>query len=61
MSRYATVAKALDYMLTSWEWFARFLTDGRICLTTMPLKGKRSFLGTLMPGLAPGLVRRPGF
>lgn len=33
MSRHATVAKALDYMLTRWERFARFLTDGRICLT----------------------------
>ncbi|OYQ37094.1 IS66 family transposase [Niveispirillum lacus] len=33
MSRHATVAKALDYMLTRWERFARFLTDGRLCLT----------------------------
>jgi transposase len=33
MSRHAPVAKALDYMLTRWERFARFLTDGRICLT----------------------------
>lgn len=33
MSRHATVAKALDYMLTRWERFARLLTDGRICLT----------------------------
>jgi hypothetical protein len=27
------VAKALDYMLTRWERFTRFLDDGRICLT----------------------------
>ena len=28
-----TVAKAMDYMLRRWELFARFLDDGRICLT----------------------------
>ncbi|MFM2045111.1 MAG: hypothetical protein RLY86_3687 [Pseudomonadota bacterium] len=33
MSRHAPVAKALDYMLTRWGRFTRFLTDGRICLT----------------------------
>jgi transposase len=27
------VAKAMDYMLTRWEAFTRFLDDGRICLT----------------------------
>ena len=27
------VAKAMDYMLRRWELFARFLDDGRICLT----------------------------
>ncbi|WP_143018399.1 IS66 family transposase, partial [Belnapia rosea] len=33
MSRHAEVGKAMDYMLTRWEAFCRFLTDGRICLT----------------------------
>jgi transposase len=33
LSRHAEVAKAMDYMLTRWEAFSRFLTDGRICLT----------------------------
>ena len=27
------VAKAMDYMLKRWAVFARFLDDGRICLT----------------------------
>jgi Transposase IS66 family len=33
LSRHAEVAKAIDYMLTRWPAFARFLEDGRICLT----------------------------
>jgi hypothetical protein len=33
LSRHAAVAKAMDYMLTRWEAFIRFLDDGRICLT----------------------------
>jgi transposase len=33
LSRHAAVAKAIDYMLTRWETFTRFLDDGRICLT----------------------------
>ena len=33
LSRHAPVAKAMDYMLKRWEGFARFTTDGRICLT----------------------------
>lgn len=33
MSRHAEVAKAMDYMLTRWDAFRRFLSDGRICLT----------------------------
>jgi len=33
LSRHADVAKAMDYMLTRWESFARFLGDGRICLS----------------------------
>jgi hypothetical protein len=33
LSRHVEVAKAIDYMLTRWPAFARFLDDGRICLT----------------------------
>jgi transposase len=33
MSRHAEVARAMDYMLTRWDAFSRFLHDGRICLT----------------------------
>src|SRR5271166_3923955 len=33
LSRHAAVAKAMDYMLTRWPAFTRFLADGRICLT----------------------------
>jgi len=33
LSRHAAVAKAMDYMLTRWGAFTRFLADGRICLT----------------------------
>jgi transposase len=32
-SRHAETAKAIDYMLKRWPAFARFLDDGRICLT----------------------------
>jgi hypothetical protein len=33
LSRHNEVAKAMNYMLTRWETFTRFLVDGRICLT----------------------------
>ena len=33
LSRHAAVAKAIDYMLTRWDAFTRFLEDGRICLS----------------------------
>ena len=33
LSKHAPLAKAMDYMLRRWELFARFLDDGRICLT----------------------------
>jgi transposase len=33
LSRHNDVAKAMDYMLTRWAAFARFLEDGKICLT----------------------------
>jgi transposase len=33
LSRHAAIAKAIDYMLTRWEAFSRFLDDGFICLS----------------------------
>ena len=33
LSRHAPVAKAMDYILRRWDRFARFLDDGRICLS----------------------------
>ena len=33
LSRHADTAKAMDYMLTKWDAFTRFTTDGRICLS----------------------------
>ncbi|PNQ95186.1 IS66 family transposase (plasmid) [Azospirillum argentinense] len=33
LSRHAPVTKAMDYMLTRWDGFTRFLGDGRLCLT----------------------------
>jgi hypothetical protein len=33
MSKHAPVAKAMHYMLTRWDGFARFLHDGRICIS----------------------------
>ena len=33
LSRHSEVAKAMNYMLTRWDIFTRFLNDGRICLT----------------------------
>ena len=32
-SRHSDVAKAMNYMLSRWQTFTRFLDDGRICLT----------------------------
>jgi transposase len=33
LSRHAETAKAIDYMLTRWTAFTRFLDNGRICMT----------------------------
>jgi transposase len=33
LSRHAETARAIDYMLTRWLAFTRFLNDGRVCLT----------------------------
>jgi transposase len=52
LARGADTAKAMDYMLRRWPSFARFLTDGRICLSnnaaerTMrpPAMGRKAWL-----------------
>lgn len=52
LSRHAEVAKAMDYMLKRWPAFARFLEDGRICLTNnaaervlrKPALGRRNWM-----------------
>jgi transposase len=33
LSRSSTVVKPIDYLLSRWDGFARFIEDGRICLT----------------------------
>jgi transposase len=33
LSRHSDVAKAMNYMLSRWDTFTRFLNDGRICIT----------------------------
>jgi hypothetical protein len=33
LSRSASVAEPIDYMLKRWDRFAHFINDGRICLT----------------------------
>ena len=33
LSRHTAIAQAIDYMLTRWQAFTRFLDDGRICLS----------------------------
>jgi hypothetical protein len=33
LSNASSVAKPIDYMLRRWDRFARFIDDGRICLT----------------------------
>ena len=51
LSRHSPAAKAMDYMLRRWDLFARFLDNGRICLTNntahadnriMPRSGRNS-------------------
>lgn len=43
MSKHVPVAKAMNYMLTRWDGFTRFLHDGRICLTNNA--GERALRG----------------
>jgi transposase len=33
LSKHSDIAKAINYMLKRWDGFARFIDDGRICLT----------------------------
>ena len=40
-SRHAPVARAMDYMLTRWEGFARIRDDGRVCLTNAAARALR--------------------
>src|SRR5690606_23202704 len=52
LSRSASVAKPIDYLLKRWDAFARFAEDGRICLTNNAAeralrglaRGRRSWL-----------------
>ena len=46
LSRHADVAKAMDYMLKRWDDFARFLDDGRICLSNNA--AERALRGTAL-------------
>ena len=62
LSRHSPVAKAMDYMLKRWDRFARFIDDGRICLSNNAAEralrplclGRRSWL---FAGSARGGVR----
>jgi hypothetical protein len=47
LSRSASVAKPIDYMLKRWDRFAGFLDDGRICLTNNA--AERALRGFAMP------------
>jgi len=65
LSRHADVAKAMDYMLKRWESFSRFLTDGRICLSTdgvekPQMSPKRGFFWLVAPRLYHLLVSTLG-
>ena len=46
LSRHAPVGKAMDYMLRRWDRFARFLDDGRICLSNNA--AERALRGTAL-------------
>lgn len=43
LSRSASVTRPIDYMLKRWDAFARFLDDGRTCLTNNA--AERAFAG----------------
>ena len=44
LSRSASVAEPIDYMLKRWDRFARFIDDGRICLTNNAAERRKSWL-----------------
>jgi hypothetical protein len=43
LSRAASVAQPIDYMLKRWDDFARCLANGRICLTNNAAEAHRGF------------------
>ena len=47
LSRAASVAKPIDYLLRRWGRFTPFLADGRICLTNNA--AERGLRGFVMP------------
>ena len=64
LSRHSDTAKAMNYMLTRWDAFARFTTDGRVCLSNNAAErslrgialGRRSwtFAGSQRPACSGG-------
>jgi transposase len=54
LSRHTAIAKAIDYMLTRWPSFMRFLEDGRICLTTDGADKRDRHPGVAMAGAVGG-------
>ena len=55
LSRHSEVAKAMDYMIKRWEAFARFLSDGRICLTNNAAERQLRGIASLESLCAPSL------
>jgi transposase len=57
LSRHAATAQAIDYMLTRWPAFTRFLDDGRICLSNnaaeRALRGSSGTPGSAVRRLRP--------
>ena len=60
LSRHAAVAKAIDYILTRWPSFIRFLDDGRICLSNNAAeRALRSLASEGSHGCSPGRSAGP--
>jgi len=58
LSRSASVAEPIDYMLKRWDRFARFIDDGRICLTNNA--AERALRGlAASPGYSPDQIAVP--
>jgi len=54
LSRSASVAEPIDYMLKRWDRFARFIDDGRICLTNNAAeRALRGFAWDANPSCSP--------